>query len=185
MDRAVKDITLLERFVLNFVRVVEKHARYIVVSGFVVIAHGRARGTEDIDMILERIPKSRFLKLHRALGLAGFQCVQTSSGTDVYDRYLADNLSIRYVLKGTFVPEMEVKFAKDELDNYQLGTRKKIPLTGLDIYYSSIEANIAFKEELLKSEKDMEDAKHLREVYKDGVSEQEINHIKKMIRKLR
>jgi len=185
MDRAVKDNTLLERFVLNFIKVVEKHAKYIVVSGFVAIAHGRARGTEDIDLILERIPKARFLKLHRALGLAGFQCVQGCSGADLYDRYLADNLSIRYVQKGTFVPEMEVKLAKDELDKYQLATRKKIPLTGLDIYYSSIEANIAFKEELLKSEKDLEDARHLREVYADNFSEEEINHIKKMIRKLR
>ena len=45
--------------------------------------------------------------------------------------------------------------------------------------------NIAFKEELLKSEKDMEDAKHLRIVYADKLDESEINKIKKEIKRLR
>jgi hypothetical protein len=45
--------------------------------------------------------------------------------------------------------------------------------------------NIAFKEELLKSEKDMEDAKHLRIIYKDMLNENEINEIKRQIRNLR
>ena len=39
--------------------------------------------------------------------------------------------------------------------------------------------NIVFKEELLKSPKDIEDAKHLRIIYKDKISETLINDIKK------
>ena len=78
---------------------------------------------------------------------------------------------------------MELKFAKDSLDNYQLKNRVKLPLTGLDIWFSSIDMNIAFKEEYLKSEKDLEDAKHLRIVYSEDVNEYEIKEIKKMIRK--
>ena len=58
-------------------------------------------------------------------------------------------IKLKYVRKGTFVPEMEIKFSKDELDDYQIKTRKKLELTDLDIYFSSIEMNIAFKEELL------------------------------------
>ena len=53
------------------------------------------------------------------------------------------------------------------------------------VWFSSIEMNIAFKEELLKSDKDKEDAKHLRMIYKDEISEEAINDIKKRIRKLR
>ncbi|HEX7575560.1 MAG TPA: hypothetical protein VF360_04215, partial [Candidatus Methanoperedens sp.] len=83
------------------------------------------------------------------------------------------------------IPDMEMKLAKDELDDYQLKTRKKLPLTGLDLYFSSIEMNIAFKEELLRSEKDMEDAKHLRIIYSDTLDETEITKIKADIRRLR
>lgn len=88
------------------------------------------------------------------------------------------------VRKGHFIPEMELKLAKDELDDYQIRTRKKLPLTGLDLYFSSIEI-IAFKEEFLRSEKDMDDAKHLRIIYSDVLDENEIKKIKGEIHRLR
>ena len=69
--------------------------------------------------------------------------------------------------------------AKDELDESQLQNRVKLKLTGLNVWFGSIEYNIAFKEELLKSDKDMEDAKHLRIVYSKIINEDEINKIKK------
>ena len=77
---------------------------------------------------------------------------------------------------------MELKLAKDALDDYQIETRKKLPLTGLDFYYSSIEMNLAFKEKLLKSDKDLEDARHLRIIYSDTLDENEIENIKAKIR---
>jgi hypothetical protein len=45
--------------------------------------------------------------------------------------------------------------------------------------------NIAFKEEYLKSDKDLEDARHLRIVYEEEIDENEIKKIKEKIRKLR
>jgi hypothetical protein len=184
MERAIKDVHILETFVHDFVRIVDRYAKYIIVSGFVVIAHGRARGTEDVDMILERMDKERFSRLHSDIIKGGFECVQGTDANNLYT-YLSDNLSIRYVRKGTFVPDMEVKLAKDSLDDEQLLLRKKLPLTGMDVFFSSIEANIAFKEELLKSDKDIDDARHLRAVYKDKIDEQEILRVKKEIRRLR
>jgi hypothetical protein len=80
---------------------------------------------------------------------------------------------------------MEVKFAKDEWDEFQIEHRKKIPLTGLDVWFSSVNMNIAFKEEYLKSQKDLEDAKHLRLVYKEKIDEEEITKIKEMIRRIK
>ena len=47
MKREVNDKTILDKFVEDFVKVIEKHCKYIIVSGFVAIAHGRSRGTED------------------------------------------------------------------------------------------------------------------------------------------
>ncbi|MFH1431698.1 MAG: hypothetical protein ABIG84_00580 [archaeon] len=184
MSREVKDRTILDRFAEDFARIIEKHTKYIIVSGFVAIAHGRSRGTEDIDMIIERIEKETFIKIHTDLKANNFECIQSEDPNIIYDDYLKDNLSVRYIRKGSFIPEMELKLAKDRLDNYQIETRKKLPLTGLDLYFSSIEMNIAFKEELLKSEKDIEDAQHLRIVYEDNLDENEIDKIKQEIRRM-
>jgi hypothetical protein len=185
MSREVKDRTILDTFAEDFVDVVEKHAKYVIVSGFVAIAHGRSRGTEVVDIIIERINKDAFIKMHNDLLLAGFECIQSEYPKVIYEDYLTEKTSVRYVRKGHFIPEMELKLAKDELDDYQIRTRKKLPLTGLDLYFSSIEMNIAFKEELLRSEKDMEDAEHLRIIYSDMLDENELIRIKAEIRRLR
>jgi len=185
MSREIKERTILDTFAEDFVDVVEKHTKYVIVSGFVAIAHGRSRGTEDVDIIIERIKKDAFIKMHNDLLLAGFECIQSEYPEVIYDDYLKDKTSVRYVRKGHFIPEMELKLAKDELDDYQIRTRKKLPLTGLELYFSSIEMNIAFKEELLRSEKDMDDSKHLRIIYSDVLDENEITKIKAEIRRLR
>lgn len=80
---------------------------------------------------------------------------------------------------------MEVKFSKDELDQYQLMTRTKLELTGLDVWFSNVNVNIAFKEGLLKSPKDIEDAQHIRIVYSEQVDEKEISHVKGLIQRYR
>ena len=110
--------------------------------------------------------------------------MQSNSTEEIYS-YLVDRTSVRYTLKNQPLPEMEIKFAKDELDYYQLKTRIKLPLTGLDIWYGSIDMNIAFKEEYLKSDKDLKDAEHLRKIYPELVDEDEIDRIKKMIKRIR
>ena len=185
MERGVGDRNILDEFAEEFCRIVERHIKYIVVSGFVAISHGRRRSTEDIDMIIEKVSKEKFTKLHNELIKAGFECLQSTKIDDIYE-YLENKDSIRYVRKGTFLPpEMEIKFTKDEIDELQLRTRKKLSFTGLNIWFSSIEMNVAFKEEYLKSDKDLEDAKHLRIVYKDNINNEEIEKIKVMIKKLR
>lgn len=184
MERVISDKNILDKFAIDFTRIVERHVKYIIVSGFVSISHGRTRATEDIDMIIEKISLDKFKLLHFELEKNNFECMQSSKAEDIYD-YLTRKDSVRYIRKGEFLPEMEVKFAKDELDLLQLSTRQKLPLSGLDVWFSSIEMNIAFKEELLKSDKDLEDAKHLRIIYEDKINESFINDIKKMIRKYR
>ncbi|PIN77017.1 hypothetical protein COV15_03430 [Candidatus Woesearchaeota archaeon CG10_big_fil_rev_8_21_14_0_10_34_12] len=185
MERKVEDKTILDKFLEDFVNVVEKHCKYIVVSGFVAIAHGRSRGTEDIDMIIEKLEKKQFILLHNDLIKARFECIQSENPEIIYEDYLIKNTSVRYIRKGEFLPEMELKFTKDELDDLQIKERIKLPFTGLDVWFSSIEMNIAFKEEYLKSDKDIEDAKHLRIIYGKEIDENKIKRIKDKINKLR
>lgn len=83
MERSVKDRSLLELFCQAFCKIVEKHIKYIVVSGYVAIASGRVRGTEDIDMIVPRISLPVFSKLHDDLVKNNFVCVQSSSPSEI------------------------------------------------------------------------------------------------------
>ena len=184
MEREVSDANVLEKFANNFCRVIEKHVKYIIVSGFVVIASGRARGTENIDMIINPLTKNAFESLHSELTKEGFVCMQSERASEIFE-YLSEKTSVRYTYKNELVPEMEVKFARDEIDLLQLKERAKLPFTGLDLWFSTLEANIAFKEEYLKSDKDIEDARHLRTVYSEQTSETKINHMKDLIRRLR
>lgn len=182
--RAVDDKNILDEFCTRFCEIAEKHCKYIVVSGFVAISSGRVRGTEDIDMIIETLSLDKFEKFHNDLVNNDFVCMQSKYAKEIYT-YLTSGLNVRYTYRNKPLPEMEVKFAKDELDIYQLETRQKIPLTGLEVWFSSINMNIAFKEELLKSDKDLKDAKHLRTVFREEVNEVEIDKIKQKIRRLR
>ena len=71
------------------------------------------------------------------------------------------------------------------MDEYQLKTKTKLKLTGLNLWFSNINVNIAFKEELLKSPKDIDDANHLRVVYSELIENNEITEVKNMIKRLR
>ncbi len=183
MNRQVKDKNILNDFCIRFCNILEKYCKYIVVSGFFVIASGRARGTEDIDVIIGGVKKPIFLLLHKNLTKAGFVCMQTDNPNLIYDDYLIKNLSVRYTFKDMPLPEMELKLVKDPLDEVQLEKREKIKETALNIWFSPINYNIAFKEEYLKSDKDMEDAVFLRKMYSKKIDEIEINKIKKLIKR--
>lgn len=183
--REIGDVNILKEFCEKFCSIVDRHCKYIIVSGYLAIASGRSRATQDIDMIIPKIQKHAFVALHKDLVKGGFNCVQGENPEEIYDFYLVENTSIRYLYGNEFLPEMEVKLAKDLLDNIQIQTRVKIPLTNVDVWFGSVEMNIAFKEEYLKSEKDMEDARHLRIVFKEEINEQNINKLKKTIREVR
>ncbi|MBI2141461.1 hypothetical protein HYU16_03480, partial [Candidatus Woesearchaeota archaeon] len=43
-----KVLNELDKFVLKFIKILEKHADYVIVSGYVSILFGRSRSTEDI-----------------------------------------------------------------------------------------------------------------------------------------
>jgi predicted nucleotidyltransferase len=185
MKREVSNKTILDEFAESFCKIVDKHCKYIVCSGFVAISHGRSRGTEDIDMIIEKLSWEDFNKLHEDLIKNNFICMQSENSKRIYEDYLSNGDSVRYTLKEHMLPEMEIKFAKDEIDNFQLNSRIKIPFTGLDVYFPRIEEAIAFKEEYLKSDKDIEDAKYLRIIYEDKIDENYIKEFKNKINKIK
>ena len=180
-ERIIEDKSILDEFANKFISILEKYLIYAIVGGYVAIAHGRTRGTEDIDIVIDLMNLNKFTELHKELIDSGFECIQGDDPKLLFNDYLLTKDSIRYILKDKYTPEIELFFCKDEISKFQLKTRKKYPLTKSDFYFTSIEGNIAFKEYLLTSPKDMEDARFLRERYSNNIDEKEINRIKKLI----
>jgi hypothetical protein len=100
---------------------------------------------------------------------------------DAYNQYLLANLSVRFSEKGKFIPNIEFKFPKNELDEWTLQERKEVSLNNHRIFISPLELQIPFKL-YLGSEKDIEDAAHLYSIFKD---ELDLNLLREFTRKLK
>ena len=80
---------------------------------------------------------------------------------------------------------MEFKFSKNEIENLAIKTRKKYKNSlSSNIYFSEINLQIAFKEEYLRSNKDIEDSKHLREIFKNEIDNKKIDELKNLIKEV-
>ena len=49
-----KNLSELDKFVKDFIPVLKKHVKYVIVSGYVAILFGRNRNSEDVDIIIEK-----------------------------------------------------------------------------------------------------------------------------------
>ena len=109
-----RELSNLDDFALNFTRIVKKHARYVIISGYVSILLGRTRTTEDIDMFIMPISKERFNELYEDLIENGFWCLNSDNPEIAFD-YLKSGLAIRFSIENMPIPNFEVKFPKDSL----------------------------------------------------------------------
>lgn len=176
-----KIITALDRFVIGFVRLLEEHnIKYVIVSGYVAILFGRARGTEDIDILVERMDASGFLSLYKSAIERGYDFLNPEDATGLYEM-LCERLGIRAAEKDTVIPNMEMKFAKDDFDRYALYHRLEAVFNGERIYISPIELQIPYKL-YLGSEKDIEDAIYLWDIFQGKL---DVMLLKRFMRELK
>ena len=170
----------LDKFVLRFIKILEKHAEYVIVSGYVAILFGRSRATEDVDVFIKELSKKSFNRLYNDLKKNGYWCLNTEDVNDVYE-YLTDGLAVRFALKDETTPNFEVKFAKKKLSLEALKDTLTVVTTLGRIRISSIERQIAFKRYFLKSQKDLEDAMHMEELFKERIDFKKVEYYKKLI----
>jgi len=175
-----RKLSNLDKFVLEFINVLEKHTDYVVISGYVSILLGRTRATEDVDVFIEKISSERFSKLYDELKNAGYWCLNAEKESEIFS-YLCGGLAVRFARKGKVAPNFEVKFPKIDLDKETFKDFIMVSLKEGKIKISSLERQIAFKRYLLKSEKDMEDALHIEELFKDQLDYEKINNLKEAI----
>ena len=175
-----KLISELDRLVFKFVKVLEKHADYVIVSGYVYILFGRARATEGVDILIEELSEAEVNVFYEDLTNNGFWCLNSGDVKDIYS-YLEDGLAVRFAVKGSSIPNFEVKFARKRLSVEALKDVLTVVTRIGKIRISSIERQIAFKRYYLKSDKDLEDAEHIERVFKGHVDKEKINKYRELI----
>jgi hypothetical protein len=163
-----KAISSLDKFALDFTRSLSKYANYVIVSGYVAILFGRNRNSEDIDVFVERIDFDRFRRFWIEIS-KNFECINTRDVKTAYEEYISSGISLRFSKKKTFIPNVELKFPKIEIDYWSLRERKKVLLNDHQLFIAPLELQIPFKL-YLGSEKDIEDAKHIYEIFKDKLN---------------
>ena len=177
IDRELSD---LDTFAIDFTDILKKNIDYVIVSGYVAILLGRARASEDIDVIIPKIDFSTFKILYSDLKKNNFYCINAEQESEVFE-YLKDNLAIRFAKNGTMIPNIEMKWAKNRFDELALENTIDVKIKKAKLCISHLELQIAFKEMVLKSPKDLDDADHIRDVAKDYLDGKLIQKYKEML----
>ena len=178
-----RDLTELDLFLRDFLKVLKKHADYLVVSGFVSISTGRARGTEDIDILVPKFERQKFGGLFDDLQKAGFWCYQGDTIEEVFS-YVKDMNHIRFARKNEMFPNIEF-IPIDQTKKaqfFEFTHPQKIKVKDFEFKIPPIEFEIVYKEIILKGKKDVEDARHLRAFFSDILDKERFKDYEKIIK---
>ena len=134
---------------------------YAIVSGYVAVLFGRARATEDIDVLVETFDRATAGRLTERLRDGGYW--GSAMPLDDLHGTLSDGLPIRVAKEGDVVPNVELKFPSDEYDRRSLTKTLTVWLAGNELQIGSLELQIAYKLGI-GTPKDFEDALYLYEV---------------------
>ncbi len=163
-----KELNKLDRFVIEFTSLLNNlKMQYVIVSGYIPILFGRSRTSEDVDIIVEKIDSETFRRGWNTISV-GFYCINTKHAEEAYEDYLCSGISLRFAKKNTFIPNIEFKFPKTNLDDWTLKERREVVLGSHRFSISPLELQIPFKLHL-GSEKDIEDAKFLYTLFKEDL----------------
>lgn len=173
-----KVLTDLDQFVMDFTRILEKSTPYVIVSGYVAILFGRSRGTEDINILIPTLEWDTFGHLHRELITGDFEFLNAEDDHGLYDM-LARGMGIRIAKHDQFIPNIELKFLKDDVDCHVLENRIAVTIPDASFFISPVDIQIAYKL-YLGSDKDIEDAVYLWEIFKDDIDD---TRVKKWMKK--
>ncbi len=179
-----KIINELDKFVFKFIKILKKYTDYVIISGYVSILLGRSRSTEDVDIFIKPLDKITFSRLYKDLTKNGFWCLNAESVNEVYS-YLQNTLAVRFAKKNQTIPNFEVKFSRRPLDIESFKDRITVKTRIGEIKISSLERQIAFKRYYLKSDKDIEDAEHIEQLFKEKINKALIQKYKKLIEALK
>jgi len=141
--RLNRELSSLDKLVLDFVGIIERQVDYVIVSGYVSILLGRSRATEDIDLFIKKVTLEKFKELFNDIKEKGFECINAENPEEIFS-YLEEGLAVRFARKGEAVPNFEVKFSKRKIDEETFSDFIIVVLSQGKLKISSLERQIAF-----------------------------------------
>lgn len=160
-----RERSTLDEDVVEFAAVLDDHGvEYVVVSGYVAILTGRARSTEDVDVVLEPLDREAAERLANGFRAAGYWGM--AMPLDEMPDLLADGERFRVAERDELFPNFECWYASNPVEREALAEAITADLDGHEIRISPIELQIAYKLRLAQAAdstagKDFEDALHL------------------------
>jgi hypothetical protein len=158
----------LDELTIRFSEILDQFdIEHVYVAGYVSILAGRARSTEDIDVLIERIDEETADRLAERLDEEGFwgPAMPLFSIYEMLDN--GDNIWV--APEDQITPHLEVKFARDEFDRASLESAITARIGDAAISIGPLELQIAYKLHL-SAQKDIEDAVHLYTLFEEGLS---------------
>lgn len=161
-DKVLSD---LDKFVLETLEFID--FRYVIVNGYIPILFGRSRGTEDVDIIIEKMSYENFFGFCEKLTKNGYWFLNSENPKELFEM-LEEGDSIRLAKRDMVIPNMELKFPKNKYDNYSLQNSRIVVMNSNQLRISSLEIQIPYKF-YLGSEKDIEDALYLYDLFSKSI----------------
>lgn len=158
----------LDELAIDFSEILEKFdIEHVYIAGYVSILAGRARSTEDIDVLIERIDEETTAELAAELDHTGFwgPAMPLASMYEMLDA--GDNIWV--APEDQITPHLEVKFVRDEFDRASLENAISARIADEAIPIGPLELQIAYKL-YLGTRKDIEDAVHLYTLFEESLS---------------
>ena len=158
----------LDELAIRFSKILGRFdIKHVYIAGYVSILAGRARSTEDVDVLIERIDEETADELAETLDEKGFWG-PTMPLTSMYE--LLDNGDNIWIApEDQITPHLEVKFARDEFDRASLQNAITARIGDEAIPIGPLELQIAYKLHL-SAQKDIEDAVHLYTLFEQSLS---------------
>jgi len=141
--------------------------KHVYIAGYVSILAGRARSTEDVDVLIERIDEEAAVELAETLDEKGYwgPAMPLTSMYEMLDN--GDNIWV--APEDQITPHLEVKFARDEFDRASLQNAITARIGDEAISIGPLELQTAYKLHL-NAQKDIEDAVHLYTLFEESLS---------------
>lgn len=168
----------LDEEVIQFTSILDdRGVDYVIVSGYVAILTGRSRGTEDVDIVLERLSAAETEALAETLRDRGYWGV--AMPLDEMEAMLSGGDRMRIAEDGEIIPNFELWFVHNDVEREALTESLPVELGDDRIEISSIELQIAFKLRLARqggttSGKDFEDALHLFRTFDEQLNTEQL-----------
>lgn len=165
-------LSLLDKMVLKFISILEKHTDYVIVSGYLTIVFGNTRPTMDVDVLFDSFTEESLHKFLEELDSAGFEHIDPKE--ELFDILEKKKDKIDFLDKNSNW-YIDFKKAKRNIDRMSLEQHDTLIINRkYKLNISPIELQIVYKIAKLGSDKDIKDARYLYRYFEDKLDKDKL-----------